>query len=58
MEEFDGAAEEGPDIWEVGNVDADRGFSEVPELVRGVVDVAERENLRYDGANDLPTRSR
>lgn len=56
VEEFDCAAKEGPDVWEIGHVDADRGFSEVPELIRGVVDIAEREDLGYDGANDLPAR--
>jgi len=27
VEEFDCSAKQGPDVWEVGNVDADRGFS-------------------------------
>lgn len=56
MEELDGPAEKGPDVWEVGNVDTDRRFSEVPELVGGVVDVAKREDFGNDGANDLLTQ--
>ena len=53
VEEFDCPAKEGPDVWEVGNVDTDRGFSEVPELVGSVVYVAEREDFGNNGADNL-----
>lgn len=56
MEEFDCPAEKGPDVREVGHVDTDRGFSQVPELVGGVVDIAKREDFGNDGANDLLTQ--
>ena len=42
-----------PNKWEVGGVHSDGGFTEIPELVTGVPDVAEGEVFGSAGADHL-----
>lgn len=53
MQRLDYSTEERPDIRKVGHIDTDRCLSQVPKLVRCIVDITESEYLGYDCANNL-----
>jgi hypothetical protein len=46
-------AEKRPNVGKVRHVNTDGSFTEVPELIRGIVDVLEGEYFRYNSTDYL-----